>query len=83
MSGQLIALYKNLGIRPVGIGETWIRLMEKCLIQVTGKEATSTCRMEQLARGVKVGIEGDIHSVRVLWQEHLQEEDKGFLLIDA
>ena len=37
MSGRLIALKKNSGIRPVGIGETWRRLLAKCLLQVTGQ----------------------------------------------
>ena len=37
MSGRLIALDKSPGIRPVGIGETWRRLLAKCLLQVTGK----------------------------------------------
>ena len=36
MRGRLIALDKQLGIRPVGMGETWRRMMEKCLLQVTG-----------------------------------------------
>ena len=36
MSGRLIALDKSPGIRPVGIGETWRRLLEKCLLRVTG-----------------------------------------------
>ena len=37
MSGRLIVLDKSPGIRPVGIGETWRRLLAKCLLQVTGK----------------------------------------------
>ena len=39
MSGQLIALDKQPGVRPVGVGGTWRRLMAKCLIWVTGHEA--------------------------------------------
>ena len=44
MSGRLIALDKCPGIRPVGIGETWRRLLAKCLLRVTGKEAKAACR---------------------------------------
>ena len=29
------------------------------------------------------GIEGGIHGMRLLWAHHSQEEDWGFLLIDA
>ena len=36
MSGRLIALDKSSGIRPVGIGETWRCLLEKCLLRVIG-----------------------------------------------
>ena len=35
-SGRLIALDKKPGIIPVGVRETWRRLMAKCLIWVTG-----------------------------------------------
>ena len=38
---------------------------------------------EKLAGGMEVGIEGGIHAMHFLWQEHSQEEDWGFLLIDA
>ena len=37
MSGQLIALDKQPGIRPVGARETWRRLMAKYLLRVTDK----------------------------------------------
>ena len=51
ISGRLIALDKYPGIRPVGIGETWRCLVEKCLLRVTGKESKAVCGTEQLARG--------------------------------
>ena len=52
VSGCLIVLDKQPGIRPVGVGETWRRLMAKCLIWVTGQEAKTACRTAQLAGGV-------------------------------
>ena len=70
MSGRLIALEKCPGIRPVGIGETWRRLLAKCLLRVTGQEAKAACDTEQLAGGVEAGIEGAIHSMRLLWEQH-------------
>ena len=75
MSGRTIALYNHPGINPVRVGETWRRLMEKCLLWVAGPEAKASCGTTQLAGGVEEGIEGAIHVMRVLWEEHAQEED--------
>ena len=36
MSGRMIALDKITGIRPVGIRETWRRLLAQCLLRVMG-----------------------------------------------
>ena len=83
MSGWLIALYKQPWIRAVGVGETWRLIMEKCLLRVAGPEAKAACGMAQLAGGLEAGIEGAIHAMGVLWDEHKKEEDWGFLLIDA
>ena len=51
ISGRLIALDKIPRIRPVGIGETWRRLLAKCLLRVTGQEAKASCGTEKLAGG--------------------------------
>ena len=51
MSGRLIELDKQPGTRPVGVGETWRRLMAKCLLKVAGPEAKSAYGTMQLARG--------------------------------
>ena len=83
MSGRMIALDKHPGIRPVGVSETWRRMMVKCLLRVAGPEAKVACGTTQLAGGVEAGIEGAIHAMRILWEEHQTEEDWGFLHIDA
>ena len=83
MSGRLIELDKHPGIRPVGVGEIWLRMMAKCLLWVTGQEAKAACGNAQLSRVVEAGIEGGIHAMHVLWEEHSQEKDWGFLLIDT
>ena len=57
--------------------------MDKCLLRVTGPEAKAACGTTHLAVGVEAGIEGAIRAMRVLWKEHAQEEDWGFLIIDA
>ena len=83
MSGRLIALDKQPGIRPVGVGETWRRMMVKFILRVAGLEAKRACGTTQLAGGLEAGIEGNIHAMRVFWNEHKNEEVWGFLLIDA
>ena len=57
-------------------------MMAKCLLRVAGPEAKAACGTTQLAGGLEAGIEGAIHAMRVLWEEHKTEEDWGFLLID-
>ena len=57
--------------------------MAKCLPMVAGPEAKAACGTTQLAGRLEAGIEGAIHAMRVLWEEHKTEEDWGFLLIDV
>ena len=83
MSGRLIALDKQPGIRPVRVGETWCCLMAKCLLKFAGPEAKSACGTTQLTGVLEAGIEGSIHVMRLLYEEHRKEEDWGFLLIDT
>ena len=63
--------------------EPWRRLLAKCLLRVSEQEAKAACRTKQLAGGVEAWIEGAIRAVRLQWAQHSQEEDWGFLLIDA
>ena len=65
------------------MGESWQKLMAKCVLRVTGKEAKAACINEQLMGGVEAGIKGRIHDMRLLWAQHSQEGDWFFLLIDA
>ena len=83
MSDRQIGLDKEPGIRLVEVGETWRRMMAKCLLWVVGPEAKVSCSTTQLAGGLETGIEGAIHAMRVPWDEYKKEEDWGFLLIDA
>ena len=56
MSGRLIALDKQPGIRQVGVGGTWRRLMAKCLLKVARPEAKTACGTTQLAVRLEAGI---------------------------
>ena len=74
MSDRLIALDKLPGVRPVGVRETWRRIFEKCVLKVTGYEATHTCRDDQLCTGSKAGIDGAVHGVIYIWEDNSTDE---------
>ena len=82
MSGRLIALDKCPGVRPIGIGECLRRIMCKCMAEATKKDLEETCGSQQLACGVKAGIEGAVHSVEELFNS-TKEDGHGLLLMDA
>ena len=67
----------------MGIGETWRRGLAKCVLLVGGCDAKESCGIDQLCAGLEAGIEGGIHAVEHMWDVHHQEEEWGFLLIDA
>ena len=50
---------------------------------VTIAEAKYAWGKKQRRRGLEDSIEGGIHMVRILWQQHAQEEDWRFLLVDV
>ena len=81
--GRLIALDKSPGIRPVGIGEIWSRLIAKIVLVEAGPEAKNACGVDQLCAGLEAGIEGGIHAANQWWKEIELEERHGFLLVDA
>ena len=56
-------------------------MMSKCLLRVARPEAKAACGTNQIAGVVEAGIEGAIYAIRVLWEEHNQDEDWVFLLI--
>ena len=82
MSGRLIALEKNPGIRPVGIRETWRWIFDKCVLRVTGPESTNTCKYEHICYGLKAWIDGAIHGVQDMWDDNPSMGNWGFLLVD-
>ena len=83
MSGQLIALDKHPGVRPVGIGETWRRLLAQIALKVTGPEEKIVCQDDQLCTVIKARIYEAIHGVQALWDKNSSTEEWYFLLDDA
>ena len=83
INGRLVAIDKCPGVRPVGIGELFRRLVAKCVLLVAGEEAQIACGVDQLCGGLEAGIEGGIHAMSSIWDAHSFEEQWGFLLVDA
>ena len=69
MAARLVALDKEPGVRPVGIGEIYRRLFAKCLLRVIGSQATAACGNYNLCAGLPAGIEGAVHAIRELFEE--------------
>ena len=78
MSGRLIALDKQPGVRPVGVGETWWHVFSKIVLKVTVLEATMAFRDDQLCAGLVAEINCTIHGVQGLWDESSTTKDWGF-----
>jgi hypothetical protein len=84
LANRLIAMDKFPGVRPIGIGNVWRRLIAKCVLAVAGHSATTACGSDQLCAGLRAGTDGAIHGVSTLWNElEESDSDSGFLLIDA
>ena len=84
MACRELALGKDpIGIRPVGIGDIFRRAAAKCVLVVAGPLATTECRSDQLCAGLKAGVDGTVHAVSAVWAEMDQDEQNGFLVIDA
>ena len=63
ISGRLIVLDKNTGVRPVSIGETWIFLFAKCVMKSTGPETTNEFKYGHICARLKAVIDGDVHVI--------------------
>ena len=61
---RLIALKKCPGVRPIGIGDIFRRLVCNVFLSITRNEAIRACDTDQLCCGLEADIEGGIHHVR-------------------
>ena len=84
MSNRLIALDKNPGVRPIGIGECLRRIIAKSVLMVAGHEVTERCGADQLCGGLNCGIEGGIHFMKEKFQENCGPGSRwGMIMVDA
>ena len=77
---RLIALDKNPGIRPIGIGEILRRIIGKCVMTVTKGDITESSGPLQTCAGHKSGIEAAIHAMAEIYDD---DSTEAILLIDA
>ena len=82
MSSCLIALDKCPGVRPIAIGEEHRWILCKVLAMATGSDVVDLCGVRQVSFGLKAGIEGSVHAIRELYEEHCGN-GWGLLLVDA
>ena len=79
MANRLIALDKYPGVRPIGIGETFRRVIRKTICLPCRDDVEEICEISQLCAGLKCGIEEAIHAANDLFHSN----DYGMLVIDA
>ena len=82
VASRLIALDKQPGVRPIGIGETLRRLLSKTVCIATRQDIEEMCEISQLSAGIRAGIEGAIHAINDIFNEH-GDEGWGVLMVDA
>ena len=88
---RTVALDKRPGVRPLGVGEVWMRLWSDCSHLQTKSAATIACGNTQLCAGLRSGIEANLHAVRAIWPQSAgwtedgasEEEDDGDPSSDA
>ena len=82
VASHLIALDKCPGVCLIGIGEALQRILGKTVALVTRLDLEEVCGVDQLCSGLRSGLEGAIHAVHELFNEHCNF-GWGLLLVDA
>ena len=77
---RLVALDKNPGVRPIGIGEAARRIIAKTILHVTREDIQQAAGSLQLCAGQMAGAEAAIHGMNLAF--HDQGSD-AVLLVDA
>ena len=77
---RLIALDKNPGVRPIGIGDTARRIIAKAILSITKPDVQVATGCLQLCGGQISGIEAAVHAVRTAFEK---DDCEAVLLIDA
>ena len=77
---RLIALDKNPGVRPIGIGDTARRIIAKALLSIAAPDIQDASGCQQLCGGQIAGIEAAVHATRSAFES---DDCEAVLLVDA
>ena len=66
---RTVALDKTPGVRPIGVGESWMQLWSDCSHTKMKVAATNACGNNQLCAGLRSGIEANLHVVQAIWPQ--------------
>ncbi len=77
---RLIALDKNPGVRPIGIGNTARIIIAKSVLMIIKGDIQEAAGTTQLCAGQISGIEAAVHATRTSYEN---EETEAILLVDA
>ena len=76
---RLIALDKNRGFRPIGVGEVVWRIIAKATLSIIRYDIQRVAGTIQLCAGQMSGVEAAIHSMRTMFSN---DHTEGMLLVD-
>ncbi len=77
---RLIALSKNPGVRPIGVGDTARRIIAKSITQFLKCDIQQACGCQQLCGGQLSGVEAAVHATKSTFEA---KENEAILLVDA
>eukprot|EP00116_Pleurobrachia_bachei_P006387 sb/3466649/ len=80
LNSRLIPLNKCPGVRPIGVGETFRRIVGKVIAWTLKKEIQFVAGPRQVCTGVKSGCEAAVHFIK---QQYEAEEAEACILVDA
>ena len=80
VSSKLIALDKSTGVRPIGVGETVRRIINKAISFVIKDDVQEVIGALQLCSGQKSGCEATIHAMQKVFNS---ADTEAIILVDA
>ena len=67
---RLILLYKNPGLRPIGVGEVLRRISRKVVMMISKQDVMKAPGSLQFCAGQEAGAEAAIHTVHDIFKDH-------------